>query len=577
MGRLVRDAVVVLAVTGAGLLAGPIASASAASASPASADAKPTALVVGLRGSDNVVNRLDDSVDVLHSEPMAGGVTVDVPAGQVSEAVDTLRADPAVSYVERDHVAHIETTTPNDPGYRYQWGIAKTRVSTAWDTTRGAGSVTVAVVDTGVKPLPEFASRMVAGYDFGNNDSDPTDDNGHGTGVASLIASSGNNGSGIAGICWACKILPVKVLGADGSGSYSNIAAGIRYAADRGAQIINLSLGGSDDSQVLRDAVAYAVGRGSLVIAAAGNDGSTAEHFPAAIPSVLAVGASTSTDGRYSWSNYNSSWVDIAAPGCNPALSMTGALEDFCGTSSATPFTAGVAALLASTTPTPNADQIRRALMLSAAPLPGNWVSLSSGRVDAAAALAALPHVRATDSAAPGTSLALPAPTTLSHGVVSITARASDDVGVSRVELLLGSRLLATDTSAPYNFAWNSAGLNGPVTLTIRAYDWAGNAGDSQHVVNVDNTPPSVRVSSAPANGTAHVARTAYVTAGAFDRNGISTMELLVNGKVAQRYAGTSHRFAVDTSRYGTTMTVRVRAYDRAGNAAYTPLLTWHR
>lgn len=572
MRRLVRDAVVVLTVTGLGLVVGPIASASAASA-----DEKPAALVVGLRTSDNVVNRLDDSVDVLHSEPMAGGVTVDVPATQVNEAVDTLRADPAVSYVERDHVAHIETTTPNDPGYAYQWGIAKTRVNTAWDTTRGASSVTVAVVDTGVKPLPDFAGRMVAGYDFVNNDSDPTDDNGHGTGVASVIASTGNNGSGIAGICWVCKILPVKVLGADGSGSYSNIAAGIRYAADRGAQIINLSLGGSDDSQVLRDAVAYAVGRGSLVIAAAGNDGSTAEHFPAAIPSVLAVGASTSTDGRYSWSNYNSSWVDIAAPGCNPALSTAGALEDFCGTSSATPFTAGVAALLASTSPAPNADQIRRALMLSAAPLAGNWVSLSSGRIDAAAALAALPRVRATDSAAPGTSLALPAPTTVSHGVVSITARAGDDVGVARVQLLLGGRLLATDTSAPYNFAWNSAGYNGTATLTIRAYDWAGNSSDSQHVVALDNTPPSVRVSSAPANGTQHVARTAYVTAGAFDRYGISSMALLVNGKVAQRFAGTSHRFAVDTSRYGTTMTVRVLAYDRTGNAAYTPLLTWHR
>lgn len=576
MRRGVRETVVAVLAAGLTLVAGPVR--------PAAAAENPVALVVGLKAPDNaadrpanIVNRLDDSVDVIKSQPLAGGVAVDVPAGQVAEATDALRSDPAVSYVEPDHVAHMATTTPDDAAYASQWGIAKTRVNTAWDTTRGSGSVIVAVVDTGVAPLPDLAGRLLPGKDFVNDDSNPTDDNGHGTMTAGVIAASGNNGTGIAGICWACKILPVKVLDAGGSGSYSDIAQGIRYAADHGAQIINLSLGGSADAQVLRDAVAYAVSLGSLVIAAAGNDGSVAAHYPAAIPDVLAVGASTASDARYPWSNYGSGWVDIAAPGCNPAQAVNGVVGQFCGTSSATPFTAGVAALLASTTPRPYALAIRRALMSSAVPLAGNWVGLSSGRVDAAAALAALPSVLASDTAAPGTSFRLPLPGSVSRGVVSVGARASDDVGVARVQLLLGSRLIGTDLTSPYAFRWDSSAYNGPVTLTVRAYDWSGKAGTSQQVVTVDNTPPAVRIASAPAGGTRHVARTAYVAAGSFDRYGVRTMELLVNGKVAQRYAGTSHTFAVQTWRYGTSMTVRVRAYDRIGNFADTPVRTWRR
>ena len=237
----------------------------------------------------------------------------------------------------------------------------------------------MAVVDTGVSPLPDLAGRILPGHDFVHGTGNAADDNGHGTMAAGVIAAAGNNRTGVAGICWNCRILPVKVLDARGSGSYVNIAAGIRYAADRGAQIISLSLGGPDDSQLLRAAVAYAAGKGALVIAAAGNKGSSAPHFPAAIPPVLAVGAVTSTDVRYPWSNYGKGWVGITAPGCNPAQSRTGAVGQYCGTSSATPFVAGVAALLASTVPMPSAAQIRAALVRSSIK--------PSGRVDAVAAL----------------------------------------------------------------------------------------------------------------------------------------------------------------------------------------------
>jgi subtilisin family serine protease len=616
----------------------------------AAADEQPVALIVGLRGGGDVMKNLDKTVDVLSTEPLSGALTVDVPADQVSSATEVLRADPAVKYVEVDHLAHASTV---DPDFDSQWGITKTGVDNAWASVRGSG-VTVAVVDTGVKPMPDLAGRLLPGYDFVNGDSDPGDDSGHGTMTAGVIAAAGDNGIGIAGICWLCRILPVKVLDAGGSGSYSAIAEGIRYAADRGADIINLSLGGTSDSQLLRDAVTYAVGKGALVIAAAGNDGNATPHFPAAIPAVLAVGASTAGDARYPWSNYGS-WVDIAAPGCNPAQGTNGLVSQFCGTSSATPVVAGIAALLAGTAPTPNPATIRAALTSSAVPLAGNWVAAASGRIDADAALDALPfwvtgvrsgayvgdgvtvtpHVGAgagitrvtaaldgvavdtataapwtlgvdtsnltgtatitvtayaggtqrsvatfpviADHARPVVAFRSPGRSALTRSIVSVTATASDDVALSRVQLLAGSKVLGTDTAAPYAFRWQSAPQNGAVTLTLRAYDRAGNATTTKRTFAVDNWAPTVVVTKAPANGTRRVRKTKYLTAQAADQHGIGRMELVVNGKIMQRYAGARHTFSVQTWKHGSAMTVQVRAYDRAGNVRFAPARKWYR
>jgi subtilisin family serine protease len=545
----------------------------------ARADAAPVSLVVGLRSDADVVSDLAEHVDVLHSEPLPGAVAVDVPANQVAAATAELRADPAVAYVEPDHVARIAVVTPDDPSYGSQWGIARTGVDRAWDTTRGARGVTVAVLDTGVRALPDLAPRLLPGYDFVNGDSDANDDNGHGTRSASVLAATGDNGVGVAGVCWSCTILPVKVLGANGSGSYSGIAQGIRYAADRGADIINMSLGGSADSRLLSDAVAYAVAKGALVVAAAGNDGSSALHYPAAIPSVLAVGASTAGDTRYSWSNHGSGWVDLAAPGCNPAQGPSGAVGTFCGTSSATPFAAGVAALIAAQTPAPDAAGIRRALTSSAATLAGGWVNAASGRVDAPAALDLWRTSVAgrSDTSPPVAGISYPAGAALVHGIVPVAGLATDDVRVTRVDLAAGGRLVGTDTAAPYSFRWDSRGQRGPVVLTLRAQDSAGRVTLVRRTVRVDNDAPAVAVLAGRPHGTRGVRRTLYVTARAADPSGISRMELVVDGRVTQRVAGALRQFPVQTWRHGPTLTVQVRAYDSAGNARTTPARTWYR
>lgn len=554
-----------------GLLVGGLSLAGGAPALAAPADeAAPVALIVGLRAATDVVGTLERSVDVLDSEPLTGAVSVDVPADQVTAAANALRADPAVAYVERDRVARIAT---NDPYFADQWGLAKAGVPTAWQTTHGAGSIVVAVVDTGVKVLPDLAGRVLAGRDFVNKDNDPADDQGHGTMTAGVIAARGDNGIGIAGICWTCKILPVKVLGADGSGSYSDIAQGIRWSADKGADIINLSLGGDEDSQLLRDAVTYASAKGALVIAAAGNDGSAAPHFPAAIPAVLAVGASTASDSRYTWSNYGSSWVDIAAPGCNPAQARNGVVGQFCGTSSATPFVAGVAALLASTTSAPDATTIRKALITSADPIAGTWVPQSSGRVDAVAALAALTD----DKVPPVTGFLTPGGNAFVRGTVTVTARATDNIGVARVQLLADGVVVGTDRIAPYSFSWRTTGRGAAAVLVLRAYDHGGNVTSATRRVTVDNWAPTVQLTGGPVSGTRNVRKTKYVTATASDANGISRLELLVDGRMIQRYAGSTHRFAVQTGKYGAAMTVQVRAYDRAGNVRSAPARKWYR
>jgi thermitase len=625
------------------------------------APAAPVSLVVGLRDGAAVEAPLDrlaehTDVDVVDSKPLAddSAVTVDVPSGDVAEAAAALRGDPAVSYVEVDQIATM-SVVPNDPSYGDQWGLGVADVPQAWAGTTGSTNVIIAVVDTGVKPVGDLTGRVLPGYDFVNDDSNALDDEGHGTMTAGVLGATGNNGVGVAGICWTCRILPVKVLGADGSGLYSDIAEGIRFSADHGADIINMSLGGSVDSQVLRDAVTYAVGKGALVIAAAGNDGSSAMHYPAAIPNVLAVGASTAGDARYPWSNYGSSWVDIAAPGCNYAQAVNGIVNQFCGTSSATPFVAGVAGLLASATPAPTAAQIRTALTSSASGLAGNWVASDSGRIDANAALDALPfwltgvvsganlrtavtlrpHVGAgsgitsvkaklngvtvatattapwslavstagvtgaatltvtalggatqvatislpvvVDSTAPATSFRFPAASALVHGIVTVGVNAWDAVNVNRVQLLYGGSVVATDYAAPWALQWNSAGHNGALPLTVRTYDRAGNVTLATRSFTTDNWGPSVVVTAAPSNGVRGVRGTARIAAKAADVHGIARMELLVDGKIVTRYVGTARTFTVDTSKYGAALSVRVRAYDRAGNVRYTPMRTWYR
>jgi len=276
---------------------------------------------------------------------------------------------------------------PNDPLWSSSWSLAKTNAPAAWRLTTGASETVVAVLDTGIDlSHPDLQGSFVQGYDVVNRDDDPSDDHGHGTMVAGVVAARANNGLGGVGACSRCTLMPVKVIAGNGSGNASDVAEGIRWAADHGARVLNMSFILSGPDENVAQAIEYARSRGILVVAAAGNAGTADVTFPAAYPGVVSVAGTDAADARYEWSSYGG-WVRLAAPGCNLTTAPAAGYGDFCGTSSATAFVSGVAGLVRTFAPTLSPDAIEQALFASALRV-GDFVS--AGRVDAGAVVASL-------------------------------------------------------------------------------------------------------------------------------------------------------------------------------------------
>ena len=265
----------------------------------------------------------------------------------VSEAIARAEDCPNILLVEPNYHLYATDTFPNDPNLNNQYGLTAIRAPQGWDTTTGSAAVIIAVVDTGVAlSHPDLAGKIVAGYDFVNNDEIAQDDNGHGTHVAGIAAASSNNGTGIAGASWGARIMPIKVLNANAGGSFSNVAAGIIWATDHGAHIINLSLGGTSHSTTFQNAIDYAYSNGVTLVAASGNAGSSFVLYPARYPNVIAVGATDSSNNLAFFSNYGAE-IDVVAPGVNIYSTWLGNLyQNDSGTSMSTPYVAGLAAIL---------------------------------------------------------------------------------------------------------------------------------------------------------------------------------------------------------------------------------------
>jgi subtilisin family serine protease len=340
-----------------------------------------------------------------------------VAPGQELATAATLRARGDVVYAEPDYRVHALDTVPNDPNLGFQWGLARVHAFKAWDilsTTGGAGII-VAVVDTGVDLThPDFAcaGKLLPGTCFVEDGCSPQDDDsrGHGTHVAGIAGACTNNAVGVAGMAWAVRLMPVKVLDAVGSGSHSNLARGMIYAVDNGARIINLSLGGTADSVTMSNAVNYAVNHGVLVIAAAGNcaGGGTGcggmvnpIMYPAAYPNVLAVAATDHSDEHAYFSEYHD-YVDVSAPGVGITSTIIGGYGSLSGTSMATPFASGLAALAWSADRSLSAAQVRSLLEANADDLgtPGKDIYFGYGRLNAWRTLQAQVGLRAAPTAA---------------------------------------------------------------------------------------------------------------------------------------------------------------------------------
>lgn len=286
--------------------------------------------------------RLMQDPAVAYAEPNYIYKAIGTDAGNAAKRV-AKAADRAVQSLPGFRKAY----TPNDPQLPQLWGMFKIQAPSAWDRVAGDENIKVAVIDTGVDYKHEDLDdgRVIRGGNFIENNDDPMDDMGHGTHVAGTIAAAADNGKGVAGVAYKTQIIGIRVLGRDGSGTVEGIANGITRAVEKGAKVINMSLGGPASSQILEDAVAAAMAKGVIVIAAAGNDGSPDNTYPAAFPNVLAVGATDQNDNRAQFSNYGQ-FVKVAAPGVDILSTTEGMYKVHSGTSMASPHVAGAVAVL---------------------------------------------------------------------------------------------------------------------------------------------------------------------------------------------------------------------------------------
>lgn len=342
-----------------------------------------------------------------------------VPAGAVDRVIAALRQSAQVEFAEPN--AYLQAfVDPNDPfdntqclptsegSCVTQWGWAKVNAYAAWDVTTGA-AVKVAVVDTGLDvgdlayAFPDYTghpdivscqSPIIKSFVSGESGND---DNGHGTHVAGTIGACTNNGTGVAGANWSVQLMGVKVLDFSGSGTLSAVANGIRWAADNGAKVINLSLGVGSPYKTLERAVNYAWNKGAVLACAAGNNGTAARNYPAAYTNCIAVAATDAGDAKAWFSNYGASWVDVAAPGVN-IVSTIQDQWDWCflcywygyqegydglsGTSMAAPHVAGLAALVWATGVCATNSCVRGRIESTADAIPGTGTYWKYGRVN---------------------------------------------------------------------------------------------------------------------------------------------------------------------------------------------------
>ena len=346
------------------------------------------------------------------------GALVTADPGETGEVADRLERRQAVRFVEPNFVVKA-ARLPNDAGFGHQWGLRNVRAPAAWDVTTGA-PVSVAVLDTGVAyDHPDLAANIwtnaaeqqngmdedgdgfaddIHGADFLDQDADPRDDDAHGSHVAGIIGARGNNSIGVTGVSWDVRIMALKFLDSSGDGNTADAAAAIDYAVDHGARVINASWSGPRFSNALYSAIQRAGARGTLFVAAAGNEGVDSDHepqYPAAfdLPNVISVAASDRQDRLLEFSSYGKTSIDLAAPGEDisstvpPEFDPSG-YTSFSGTSMAAPFVSGAAALYLSRSPGATAAQVRDAILGSVHRTPSlARTTASGGRLDVAAML----------------------------------------------------------------------------------------------------------------------------------------------------------------------------------------------
>lgn len=278
------------------------------------------------------------------------------------EVIKPIERTPVKKDFKLGEISQNTSTAVNDPGYKYEWDISYTQADKAWSLINQKREIRVAVLDTGIDYThPDLRNRVLLdkGYNFIDNSYDVMDDNGHGTHVSGIIAAEANNKIGISGIVGKLdvKIIPVKVLDENGEGEESDVARGIVYAVDKGADIVNLSFGIKSKSKLIADAINYAKSKGVFVVAASGNDNENSDNYSPAGDGAFAVAAMNYNYKKASFSDYGNS-IKVVAPGVKILSTVPGGYEAWDGTSMAAPVVSGIAAMIKAENPQLSSSQI---------------------------------------------------------------------------------------------------------------------------------------------------------------------------------------------------------------------------
>ena len=473
------------------------------------------------------INRFVTSHDseIIEFDAQLGIYRLRVPAGiTVDDIIDTFNNDPRVEYAEPNYTGRGGYLVPNDTFFDIEWhlsnigqteGIPGADIDAleGWDFTTGSDSVVIAVLDSGIDfSHPEFSGRLLPGYDFVNDDDDPTADHPHGLYVTGIIAANANNGFSVAGIDRSARILPVKVLNADNRGTTSDLAKGLVYAADQGAHVINMSLEGYPaKSRTLEDALAYAREAGAILVSSAGNSGINYADVsgPGASPLTISIGATDHRDIRWSGSATGAA-LDVVAPGIRiPTISSELLFDDyvlFSGTSAAAPVVSGIASLLLARNPDLTHRQVELVLKTTAEDQvgsPGEDTAgrdnyYGEGRVNLLAALqfAELPPESTIDSPAGDESV-------VARGSIDFSGTCSDPLETENLgyewRFEGDAGIAPADTEDPGSLVFP---LPGEAVVSFTCTDGFGRSDPSPATIaiTVTNDAPEGSITSPPAN-----------------------------------------------------------------------------
>lgn len=491
------------------------------------------------------------------------------PQANALAVAEALRKNRNLKFAEVD-AAFSPDFYPNDPRYPVQWHLPKVGASAAWDSAQGNGIV-IAILDSGVDLThPDLQQQLVPGWNFFDNNDDVSDVAGHGTTVAGVAGAAANNSTGVASMSFGARIMPMRITDAAGSGYSSLIASALVTAADNGAKVANISFLGVSYSSTVDSAAQYMRSKGGVVVTSSGNTGVLRSDPPRS--SLTVVAATDSSDAKASFSSWGD-YVDIAAPGVSISTTTRGGgYGSASGTSASAPVVAGVYALMMSAKPGLSPATLDSIVFSTAQDLgSAGWdQQFGNGRVNAQAAVSKALQASGGDSVPP--SVAITSPTGGSAmGLVPVDVNATDDIGVTRVELYANNALVASDTTSPYGFSLDSSKYTGTVTLEARAYDAAGNTGNSAAVslsVSNDKQAPTVSILS-PSSGST-VSGTITVSVSAMDNEKVASVTLNIDGKDVAVSYGTSLRFSWNVPRVkgkqSPYSTITARALDAAGN-----------